>query len=40
MFRIGGVLLIFSYVSVIFVRPFAKSGASVGMVMTGEPQSP
>ncbi|KAF8609910.1 hypothetical protein BDV93DRAFT_517136 [Ceratobasidium sp. AG-I] len=34
MFRIGGVLLIFSYVSVIFVRPFAKSGASGGMVMT------
>lgn len=36
MFRIGGMLLMISYLSVILIRPFAKSGASGETIMTGE----
>ncbi|CAE6517078.1 unnamed protein product [Rhizoctonia solani] len=33
MFRIGALLLMFSYISVVLVRPFAKSGANGEMIM-------
>jgi trimethylamine:corrinoid methyltransferase-like protein len=36
MFRIGGVLMMISYLSVILVRPFAQSGANSAVVMSGK----